>query len=93
MSRDDAVKDRAIGEVLCCPEERGQDRGEVEDAEPGVGDLAVGCEAGDEGCEKAWGVLLGFACLLLCRELDGQRRSTARMIGTRLGGQIGRAHV
>ena len=27
-----------------------------------------------------------FACLLLCRELDGQRRSTARMIGTRLGG-------
>ena len=28
---------------------------------------------------------ISFACLLLCRELDGQRRSTARMIGTRLG--------
>ena len=27
-------------EVLCCPEEGGEDRGEVEDGEPGVGDLA-----------------------------------------------------
>ena len=26
-----------------------------------------------------------FACLLLCRELDDQRRLTERMIGTKLG--------
>lgn len=62
------MKNRSIGEVLGCPEEGGEDGDEVEDAEPGVGDLAVGCEEGDEGGEGAcccW-FLLGFGLLGTC---------------------------